>query len=275
MLGSTLRLAEPVRGPLRGIAGLVFWVLVWQVASIGIGQELLVPAPLVVADTLWDLAQTPQFWLSTGASLLRMSVGFLLGVVVGCLAAVATTSSVVADVLLSGFLRTVRAAPVASFVILALVWIPTGQLPAFIAFAMVVPLVWDTMAEGLRHQDRALLEMAEVFRLGRWQTARRVQMPALVPFFVSASTNAMGLAWKSGVAAEVISRPEVSIGGSLQDAKVYLETPAVFAWTITAVVLSLVLEKVLRLATARWSRPPTGPAKGVGTEGAAGRVQDA
>ena len=116
--------------------------------SMLVRQELLVPAPAVVASTFVGLAATPGFWAITGWSLLRILVGFLAGVVAGCGAAVLTTRFRLADVVLSPALRVVRAAPVASFVILALVWIPTGRLPAFIAFTMVVPVVWDTVAEG-------------------------------------------------------------------------------------------------------------------------------
>ncbi len=232
----------------------VFWVAVWQLVSLLVGEVLLVPSPGVVLRTLLTLARTLAFWQVTGASLLRMVVGFAGGVLGGCVAAVLTTTSRAADALLSPVLRVVRAAPVASFVILALVWIPTGRLPAFIAFMMVVPVVWDAMAEGLRRQDRDLLEVATVFQFGWWQTLMRVRIPSLLPFFTMACTTGIGLAWKSGVAAEVISRPGLSIGGRLQDAKIYLNTPEVFAWTITAVTLSMLLEKLLRLGAARWGR---------------------
>lgn len=255
MPGSTTRPAERVRRLVRWPAVLAFWLVVWQLVAQVVGQELLVPSPLAVAGTLGRLASTTGFWFTTGVSLLRIGLGFLAGVVVGCCAAVATTQSRTADALLAPALRVVRAAPVASFVILALVWLPTGRLPAFIAFLMVVPIVWDGVAAGLRHQDPALLEMAAVFRFGTWQTLRRVRVPGVAPFFVTACTTGMGLAWKSGIAAEVIARPEASIGRELQDAKVYLDTPSVFAWTITAVALSLALEWALRRATARWALP--------------------
>jgi NitT/TauT family transport system permease protein len=235
------------------VAAALFWLAVWQVASLVVGQELLVPAPAVVGATLLGLAGTPAFWETVGWSLLRVGGGFVAGVVVGCVAAVLTTRFRTADALLSPALRVVRAAPVASFVILALVWIPTGRLPAFISFLMVVPVVWDNVAAGIRGVQRELLELAVVFRFGWWRTLRRVRVPSVLPFLAAACTTGMGLAWKSGVAAEVISRPELSIGRQLQDAKVYLETPAVFAWTITVVALSLLLERLLRLALARFT----------------------
>jgi NitT/TauT family transport system permease protein len=240
------------RRALAALAAALFWLALWQLASMVVGQQLLVPAPAVVLATLLQLIVTPPFWQVTAWSLLRVGAGYVAGVVVGCGFAVLTTGNRAAEVLLAPALRVVRAAPVASFIILALVWIPTGRLPAFISFAMVVPIVWESMAEGLRRQDRDLLEMAAVHRFGWWPTLRRVRIPTLLPFFSTACTTGLGLAWKSGVAAEVISRPELSIGGQLQDAKVYLDTPAVFAWTITVVAVSLALEKLLRMTTARW-----------------------
>ncbi len=219
-----------------------------------VGQELLVPAPSTVVTTLVGLAGTAQFWQVVGWSLVRIGLGFVAGVVAGCAAAALTHGSRVADALLSPALRVVRAAPVASFVILALVWIPTGRLPVFIAFLMVVPVVWDNISQGLRQLDPQLLELADVFRLGWWEIVRRIRVPSLVPFLTTACATGMGLAWKSGVAAEVISRPYLSIGGELQNAKVYLDTPGVFSWTVVVVALSMLLEKLLRVLAARWNR---------------------
>ncbi len=251
MPGSTTRRAEPRRRALLGLAAAAFWLAVWWVVSLFVGQELLVPSPATVLATLVQLAGTAAFWQATVVSLSRVLLGFLAGVVAGIAAAVLTTRYPAADALLSPLLRVVRAAPVASFIILALVWIPTGRLPAFISFLMVVPVVWDSMAQGIARQDRDLLEVAQVFGFGRWQTLRRVRIPLLLPFLATACTTGMGLAWKSGIAAEVISRPPIAVGSRLQDAKIYLETPEVFAWTITVVLLSLLLEGVLRWAAGR------------------------
>lgn len=245
----------------RTLVAAAFWLLLWQLASVAVAQQLLLPSPLSVVQTLGGLVVTPEFWSITAQSLMRIGVGFLAGVVVGTATAFVTTRWSSAEVLIAGPLRIIRATPVASFAILALVWIPSGGVPAAIVFAMVTPLVWDTIAAGLRQRDRQLLEMAEVFAFSRWDRLRRVELPGLRPYFVTASTNAMGLAWKSGIAAEVISHPDWAIGSSLAEAKVYLETPTVFAWTVVAVTLSLLLERALRAITARWAQPTTATAR--------------
>lgn len=247
-------ISDKGRSRLRALGAAVFWLAVWQGASMLVAQELLIPAPLAVLRTLGRLAGEPAFWKATGSSLLRVAAGFLAAVFTGSVLAVLTVRFRTASALLAPLLRIVRAAPVASFIILALIWIRTNALPAFIAYLMVTPVVWANVEKGLRETDRTLLEMAEVYRFGRVRTLLRVQIPSVMPYFLTACTTGLGLAWKSGIAAEVISRPVLSIGRQLQEAKAYLETPEVFAWTAVAVLLSMVLEKGLVLAAKRWGR---------------------
>ncbi|NLN81673.1 MAG: ABC transporter permease subunit [Clostridiales bacterium] len=243
-----------IRGLLAGLLSATFWLAVWQFISMIVAQELLVPAPLVVLKALTRLAGTAEFWQSAGLSLIRIVSGFIGGIIFGSISAVLTTRFRLADMLISPMLRIIRATPVASFIILALVWIKTGRLPAFISFLMVVPVVWSNVEKGIRQTDIKLLEMAKVFRLGRLKTLVSIRIPSVMPYFMAACTTGMGLAWKSGIAAEVISRPDLSIGKQLQNAKIYLETPEVFALTITVVLLSIMLEKILIVTASRFGR---------------------
>ena len=253
MTRSTIR-KDNGKAILRGLGAALFWVAFWQLMSLAVGQELLLPSPGAVAAALARLLAAPLFWRSVGLSLLRVTAGFSAAVAGGCLCAVLTIRFRLADALLSPVLRIVRAAPVASFIILALVWIRTDILPAFIAFLMVVPVVWGNVEKGIRNTDRSLLEMARVFRFGRMRTLLRVRIPSVMPYFMAACTTGLGFAWKSGIAAEVICRPALSIGRQLQDAKTYLLTPEVFAWTAVVVVLSILLEKLLLSAARRLGR---------------------
>lgn len=237
-----------------GVGAAVFWLAVWQIVSLAVGQELLVPAPWLVATTLWRLCRTEAFWQAAAASLIRIAVGFAAGVAVGAGLAVLTARFTVADRLFSPLLKIVRATPVASFIILAFVWIVTDALPAFIAFLMVVPVVWGNVEKGIQETDERLLEMAFVFRFNWGKTLLHVRIPSVMPYFLSACTTALGLAWKSGIAAEVICRPELSIGRLLQTAKNHLETAEVFAYTAVVIVLSVLLEQLFLLLARRLGR---------------------
>ena len=105
-------------------------------------------------------------------------------------------------------------------------------------------VVWGNVEKGIRATDPQLLEMARTYRFSPPKTLRRVWIPSVMPYFMAACTTGLGFAWKSGIAAEVICRPAQSIGKYLQDAKLTLETPDVFAWTLVIVLLSAVLSAV-------------------------------
>ena len=182
------------------------------------------------------------------ATLLRILSGFFIGMLSGLLLAVLMHISRVARSLLAPLVQLIRATPVASFIILALVWLSSSRLPIFICSLMVLPVAISNTEAGIRSVDRQLLEMAQVYHLRRVTVLRHIYWPALKPYLLAAAGSAMGLAWKSGVTAEVIAAPRFAIGSKLNTAKVYLETPDVFVWTIVVVLLSLLLEKALRRA---------------------------
>lgn len=233
---------------------LLFWLGVWQIFSTVVGEELLFPTPLSTATEMGRLFITPSFWLSAGLTMLRIVGGFVLGAIVGALLAVITTRFRAANILLAPLLQIVRSAPVASFIILAMLWIGRSFLPVFISFLMVVPVVWGNVQKGIQQTDRGLLEMARVYRLGRWDTLVKVWFPSVAPYLLASLTTSLGFAWKSGIAAEVLCLPRESIGKLLQDAKLYLETPQVFALTVVIILFSLLLEWLLSLAATRMGR---------------------
>lgn len=230
---------------LKKCAALLFWAAVWQIVSLCVGQELLVPSPAQVLVRLSQLVRETDFWLVSAGSLLRIMAGYLTAVAAAVLLAVLTSAFSFLRELVSPLLSVIRATPVASFIILALVWLRGSQIPPFAAFLMVLPIVWANVGEGIRNTDVRLLEMARVFRFGPWKTAWRIYVPGVFPYFMAGCTTGIGLAWKAGVAAEVLAMPRSSIGLQLYNAKVYLETPDLFAWTLVIILLSMLLEKLL------------------------------
>lgn len=229
---------------MKGAFAALFWLALWQMAAMAVGKELLLPAPTAVLARLAGLVVQGDFWVFTAYTMLRIMVGFLAAVAVGVLLAVATHCSALADALLRPLLSIVRVTPVASFILLALVWMRTGVVPAFCTFLMVLPGVWANVSAGINNVDTQLLEMARVYRLGSWATLKRIYIPSVMPYFIAAFNNGLGLGWKAGIAAEVICRPESSIGIQMYYSKLYLETIDLFAWTAVVIAISIVLERL-------------------------------
>ena len=233
------------RSALRKAAAALFALLIWQAAAMALAQPLLLPSPLSVAARFPALIKegdlAPVLLVSAG----RIALGLLGGLAGGVLLAAVAARFAAIRALLTPFLSVMKAVPVASFIILALMWLRARDLSALIAFLMVLPVVYAAALEGLLSAERALIDMARAFRFTFWQRLKMVRLPALKPFLKSALSASVGMAWKAGVAAEVIGLPRGTIGEKLYDAKIYLNTADLFAWTCLLVALSALYEKAL------------------------------
>lgn len=236
---------------LKIIAPALFWLGLWQLAAYLVGQELFVPYPLTVGRRLAELAKTKTFWRYTASTLARVISGAMLGVAAGAALAVLTFLSKALDAILSPAVRVIRATPVASFIILVLLWVGSSVVPVLISALMVLPVVWENTAAGLSSADGKLLEMARAYGLSPARRFRYIHMPAALPQLRSAVLSSIGLAWKSGVAAEVLAYPRAAIGTQIYYSKLYLDVPGLFAWTIVVVALSLIIEGGVRRALGR------------------------
>lgn len=229
-----------------------FWLILWTLAAELVRKELLLPAPAAVFRTLLDMGRTKEFWQSVWMSLGRIGLGFLLGAVLGTALGVVTAALRWGDSLLSPAVRAVRTIPVVSFILLLYFWLPTGRVPTAVAALMVLPVVWRATRQGIAGADPQLLELAKAYRLGWWRTLIYVYVPAVQPALSAGWETGLGLAWKAGVAAEVLCQPKWAMGTELQISKAYLDSPGLFAWTAVVVGVSIGTEWLLSLLLRKW-----------------------
>ena len=192
------------------LAAAVFWLAVWQAAAMAIGQEVFLVSPIQAAGTLMELLPQADFWQRVGFSAGHILLGFALGVVVSVLLAAAAERWAWVDTLL----------------------------------APVIPVLYSAVRTGIESADAQLLEMAQVFRLPLARRVKAIWLPAILPAFRQGCSVALGICWKSGVAAEVIGLPDGSIGDALYRAKITLSTGELFAWTFVIILLSAGFEKL-------------------------------
>ncbi len=227
------------------------YLLVWQIVSVAVGSALLLPSPAATLKRFAQLVSLAESWRAVGLTMARIMGGYLLGVLAGVLLGALTARFPFANALLAPLRSVIKATPVTSFILLALLWLSSNAIPLFISLLMVLPIVWTSTLEAVLHTDPQLLEMARVFRFGRKRTMLRVYVPSVLPQLLAACTTALGFAWKSGVAAEIIALPKRSVGYRLYEAKLSIETVDLFAWTLLIVLLSMLLEILLVRALRR------------------------
>ena len=225
-------------------AAIAFWIAVWCVISYRINSELLFPSPLAVIKALGELVCTKNFWITAAYSLLRVIAGILISLAIGTALAVLTERVGALRLILSPAVNIIKATPVASFIILALLWVDRSSLPILITALIVVPIVWSNVSEGIRSVDKNLVEVTKVYNFSIFKRITKLYVPSVAPFFIAACRSSLGMAWKAGISAEVLATPENAIGRELYFSKTYLETPSLFAWTLVVIILSIIIEKL-------------------------------
>lgn len=220
----------------------LFWLGVWELSALAVGQELYLPTPLSVISCLSRLVLTADFWIAVLLSIVRVVLGIIIAIILGVIFAILTSHSKILYELFYPMLTIIKATPVASFIILAIIWIGASKLPVFICALMVFPIIWAAVSDGIKSIDKKHKELAAVFKFSFGKTLKLIYIPTVAPYFLSACKTSIGLAWKAGVAAEVLAVSPLSIGKNLFNAKTYFEVPELFAWTITVIILSLLIE---------------------------------
>lgn len=257
-------------------AGIIaFWLAVWQLLDVIIDNRLVLAGPIRVAQALVEQLGQPDFWVICGASFGRIALGFLLSFVVGFLLALMSCRHRLFRDFVDPIISLLRTIPVASFIILLLIWVGNQALTVFLAFFIVLPLIYTNMVTGFESVDGQMLEMARVYGLSRWRTFLYIYRPAFMPFLMSSTKISLGMTWKSGIMAEVLATPKPSIGKEMATARTFLDTPDLLAWTVVVMVLSFLFEKAFMELLKRANRPLGGFIGSDGGEADSGEGKEA
>lgn len=222
-----------------------FWVVLWQIIYEKVGKDIIVPSPYNTWLRIKSLVGEREFWEITGSSVSRILQGFVCGTVIGALLAILTSASKVFYALFKPIISIARATPVASLTLIMVVWVTNQRVPLFIVGLMVFPVIWGNTYEGIKNTDKKLLEMSKSFSVSAFGRFLHIYIPSVYPYFIAGVSTSLGLAWKSGVAAEILGSTQNSMGQQINDAKVYLDSEGKFAWTVVVIVLSIVFERLI------------------------------
>ena len=257
------RASDRTRSWMEQAGILLFWLAVWAGLALAVGNKLILASPWEAGAEFLRLLTESSFYMAVGNSLLRIALGFLGGLGAALFLAVESSRHPFLEKLLEPFMSLIKAVPVASFVVLLLLWWGADFLSTAICFLIVLPNLYISTLEGLKSTDRRLLEMAEVFGMSYGNRFLYIYRPGLRPFLCGSLKVALGMCWKSGVAAEVIAVPDATIGEQLYLSKIYLDTAGLFAWTTAIICLSVCFERlVLYLAERFFEWRPEKAAEG-------------
>ncbi|MFO7617003.1 MAG: ABC transporter permease [Bacteroidales bacterium] len=229
----------------------------WEVVSRVTGARQILPGPADSIEALFRLCGEPGFLRSLGSTILRGLLGFALAF--GCALVIGILSGLYSAVE-AGFRPVIvlfRSVPVISVILLALIWFRVEQVPVFIGFLTMFPLLSTNLTQGIRQTDRSLIEMARLYQVSAWRILREVYIPSILPYLFSGISSAMGFGWRAVIIGEVLSQPRYGIGSMMQEAQSFLLVAELIAWTLIAVVIGYLFEginRILESKNVRWNR---------------------
>lgn len=227
------------------IFSILFWILLWWLLAAIIDERVFLPSPFETIKGLIKLLPSPDFWRCVLFSSSRVVVSFLISFILAFIFGSLGGSSELFDTLFSPLIKAMRSIPVASIVILVLLWVKSSNLSIVVSLLVVFPILYSSFSTGLRSINPLILEAADSYEIKGWKRIRYIYFPSLFPYIESGIKSSLGLCWKSAVAAEVIGLPSSSIGSKLYEAKIYLDTPSLFSLTIVIVVLAVIFESFM------------------------------
>lgn len=231
------------------ISTVVAILALWELVSFLLNKDYLLPRFSVVVVELFTLLGKKEFYIVTLSTLGRCLLGFLfsfvLGVGFGILGGISKTVRAIFAPIIS-FLRT---APTMALTLIFMVWLRSKYTPIMIGFIMVFPIIFRTISDSLINIDTKLKDMIKVYQVKPAKALKYMYIPEVVPVLFGAMVTAFGLNIKAVISAEILAYTANSIGLSMFIAKsdIFGGTATLFAWVLTAVILSAVFEIVLGL----------------------------
>jgi len=226
---------------------IIFWLLVWQVVYLIVGQEIIIPSPLMVLKIIANLFKTTEFYLIVLMSVLRVLAGFVLGFIIGILFSYLTFNYLLLKSALSPVIETIKSTPVVSFILIVMIFVKPNYVAVVLSALIVFPLVYQNVLEGIKQTDNDLLQMAEIFRFSKFKKVKLIYFESIKPYLTAAFISGIGFSFKAGISGEVLSIPKYSIGLQMYNSKIYLETDRLIAWSIIVIVLSFVITKLAKV----------------------------
>ena len=239
---------------LYGAAGIALALLAWQLYSYLRNDPILVPRVETVAQTFWEYmtARYPAtvgmtLWQHALVSIARITVGWGVGVLLGVVIGGLMASVPLLRHLIDPLIEITRPLPPLAFIPLFILWFGIGEISKFLLILVgVVPIMIIATVSALDAVPKELEQAARSLGASPTWTLVTVRLRSALPAIITGMHLAMGGAWTSIVAVELIAAT-AGLGYLINNAGVNLQTPLVLSGIVTISIVGIVFDSLLRL----------------------------
>lgn len=253
----TARLPRAVRLSLL----LVLLVTVWQAyVSVSHVDHLLFASPWLTATTLWDDWSDGSLAGPTWTTLRILLEGVLIGTAVAVVLTVFATLTTIGSDVLDLLTSLLNPLPGVAVLPLAMLWFGINENA--ILFTIANATVWPVainLSTGFKTVSPTLVAVGRNIGLSRMRVVTDVLAPAALPYAVTGLKTAWAFGWRTVIAAELVfgvAGSKGGLGNYINNARLYLLTPRVFAGLVTIAILGVLFESLFasleRHTVVRW-----------------------
>lgn len=221
-------------------------LFLWQILSLKINSDLILPKPSEVLKTIPALFFQKEFRLDFLFTFFRVIFAFFVSCVLGFFLGFVCAKSVFFKCFFEFPLQIIRTTPVIALILLALFWFDSFFLPIFAAILTSLPIVATCVQKGFSATSEKEKFMAKVFKIPKIKRFFRVDFPTCLPFFANSMDSVFGLCWKVAVAAEVMCLPKFAVGKTMINAQINLEISKVLAISLLLTFVSFIFQTILK-----------------------------
>lgn len=232
-------------------------LFLWQIVAVKINNDIYLPTIGQVIESLREIVSSSKFYLDVLYSIFRCLFSFicasLLAIILGIFA--------YASRLFRNFLKPLNSLatsiPTMVLIILALIWFNKEKASFIVGFLIVFPILYDAVLSALMGIDKNVIEMVSLYKVDFKDKILKIYLPAIKIQLSGILVSTYSLALKVVIAGEVYSQPKYGMGAMIQVEKINFNTPAIFAWIIVIVSISMILDKISKIIERRlyiWKR---------------------
>ena len=225
-----------------------FIIALWAITAAAVGEELLVPSIGATLRGLGDMLGEKATYAAVGGTIWRALAGWAIALVAAAVFAALAIACKPAKKLFAPFMSVMRSVPTMSVIMLALLWVTSGQMPLVVTFMTLFPVQYSAMIAASEAVDPKLIEMAKIYRVPARTRVFRMYLPCMTPQIVEGVRSTLSLTLKVTIAAEVLAQTRDSIGAGMMQSQSFLQTDRILGWTVIAIVAGALAEAFVTCA---------------------------
>lgn len=220
--------------------------ILWTIYSVSVDNSLICPTPKETFKELFTYIKTKAFYTDLLHTILRALKAFLISFVLAFLMAILSKLSYICRKLFLPFLGIIRGIPTMAILLILAFSLDVGDRPVIVSMIVLLPLLYSTILGSLDNVDDKIIEMAEIYKVEKKDIVFKIYLREIAKPLIEGLASAASFNLKLIISAEAIAYPVGCIGTRMKYEQINLEMAKVFALTIVAVLLGVIIEAIIR-----------------------------